>query len=89
MAIFVITHKVNDFGVWKKAYDEHESTREKFGIKEHFVLQSVDDSNNITVVGEGELEKVQEFLSSEDLKSAMSGAGVAGPPEIFIGENEK
>ncbi len=87
MAVFVISHKVNDFGAWKETYDAHESTREKFGIKDHYVLQSVEDANHVTVVGEG--ERVQEFLNSEELKSAMEAAGVAGPPEVFVGENKK
>lgn len=70
MAVFVVSHKVNDFGVWKSAFDSHSATREKFGIKEHFILQGTDDPNSVTVVGEGELGKIQEFLNSEELKSA-------------------
>ena len=89
MAVFVSNHRVNDFGAWKEAFDAHESTREKFGIKSSYVLRSVEDANHVIVVGEGELEKLQEFLNSEDLKTAMEAAGVAGPPEIFIGENTK
>ena len=49
----------------------------------------MEDANQVTVIGEGELERVQEFLNSEELKSAMEAAGVAGPPEVFVGENKK
>jgi hypothetical protein len=87
MAIFVIKHKVNDFGIWKKAYDEHQSTREQFGIKDHFVLQSVEDSSHVTVVGEAPQEQLGQFLDSPELKAAMKDAGVISAPEIFIGEN--
>ncbi len=88
MAIFVVNHKVNDFSVWKQAYDAHASTREKFGVKDHFVVQSLEDANNVTVVAEGELERIQEFMNSEELKSVMADAGVIGPPEVFIGDNK-
>ncbi len=89
MAFYVVNHKVNDFGAWKKVYDEFESTREQFGVKEHYALQSVDDSKHILVVGEGELDAIQKFLNSEDLKSGMEGAGITSPPEIFVGENKR
>lgn len=29
MVLYVVNHKVNDFAVWKKVYDEFESTREQ------------------------------------------------------------
>lgn len=89
MAIYVVNHKVNDFSAWKKVYDEFESTREQYGVKERYALQSVENPNNVLVVGEGKLEAIQKFLNSEDLKSGMAGAGIASPPEIFIGENKR
>ena len=89
MAFYVVNHKVNDFYAWKKVYDEFESTRAKYGVKEHFALQSVEDSNHVMVVGEGELEAIKKFLNSEDLRRGMENAGIAGPPEIFIGENKR
>ena len=61
---------------------------QKFGIADRFVLQAADDPNNVTVVGEGELGKIQEFLSSEDLKNALRNAGISGPVTIFVGENK-
>ncbi len=89
MAYYVVNHKVNDFGTWKKVYDEFESTREQYGIKEHYALQSEKDPNHVMVVAEGELEAIQKFLNSEDLKSGMENAGISSPPEIFVGENKR
>ena len=89
MAFYVVNHKVNDFAAWKRVYDEFESTREKFGVREHFALQSVEDANHVLVVGEGALDAIQNFLNSDDLKKGMGAAGIAGPPNIFIGENKK
>ncbi len=87
MAVFVVTHKVNDFAAWKGAYDSFNSKQVEHGIKDHYVLQSVDDPNNVLVVAEGELGKIQEFLNSEELKNVMAKAGVGGTPTIFVGEN--
>ena len=89
MAFYVINHKVKDFDSWKKVYDAFESTRERFGVKEHYTLQSVEDSSHVAVVGEGELEAVQKFINSEELKKGMGDAGIVGAPEIFIGENKR
>ena len=89
MAYYVVNHKVSNFNVWKKTYDEFEETRRNYGVKEHFALQSVEDSNHVMVVGEGELEAINNFLNSEELKKGMSNAGISGPPNFFIGENKK
>jgi hypothetical protein len=89
MAYYVVNHKVNDFRAWKKVYDEFESTRKRYGVKEHYALQSEEDPNHVLVVGEGELEAIQKFLKSEDLKNGMESAGIANPPEIFVGENKR
>ncbi|UCF64546.1 MAG: DUF3764 family protein [bacterium] len=89
MAYYVVNHKVNDFNAWKKVYDEFESTREQYGVKEHYALQSEEDPNHVLVVGEGELEAIQKFLNSEDLRSGMESAGIASHPEIFVGKNKK
>jgi hypothetical protein len=89
MSFYIVNHKVNDFAQWKKVYDEFESTREQFGIKEHYALQSADDPNHVLVVGQGELSAIKEFLHSEDLKQGMQHAGVSSEPQVFIGDNIK
>jgi hypothetical protein len=89
MAYYVVHHKVNDFGVWKKVYDEFGATRERYGVIEHYALQSTDNPNHVMVIGEGSLEAIQNFLQSEELKSGMQSAGIAGAPDIFVGEDRK
>lgn len=86
MAFYVVSHKVEDFSVWKKIYDAFEPTREQFGVKEHYALQSVDESNHVLVLGEGDLEAIKKYLDSEELKKGMGKAGVSGAPEIYIGK---
>lgn len=89
MAFYVVRHKVKDFDSWKKVYDGFESTREQYGVHEHYAIQSVDQPNEITVVGEGKMDAIQKFLHSSDLKTRMESAGVIGAPEIFVGNNKR
>ena len=85
MSFYVVSHKVADFGKWKKVYDAFESTRVKYQVKESMVLQAADDPNHVLVVGEGKLEAIQKFVASDDLKAGMKKAGIEGEPHVFIG----
>ena len=89
MAFYVVNHKVKDFAAWKRVYDEFESTREKYGVKEHYALQSVEDANHVLVVGEGTLDAINSFVNSDDLKKGMEAAGIASQPQVFIGEDKR
>lgn len=87
MAIYCVNHRVQDFTEWKKTYDEHQPWIREQGVKDHFVLQSLDDPNHVVVIGEGSVEDLQALMASDDLKAAMAEAGVVGAPDIFIGED--
>jgi len=89
MAYYVVSHKVEDFDSWKKIYDDFEKTRIQFGVKETFALQSVEDSKHVLVVGEGDLEAINKFLTSEELKTGMKNAGIKGLPDVFVGQNKR
>ena len=86
MAIYVINHKVENFENWKKAYDAFQHVAEGAGVKDHYVLASLDDPNHVVVIGEGAADDLRHFLASDGLKSAMVGAGVVGKPDIFVGK---
>ena len=85
MSFYVVSHKVDNFGKWKKVYDEFESVRQKFGVKEQLLIQASDDPNHVLVVGQGELDAIQKFISSEELKDGMKSAGVSSEPNLFVG----
>ena len=86
MSFYVVSHKVDDFGKWKKVYDGFESVRQKFGVKEQLLIQASDDPNHVLVVGQGDLDAIQKFISSEELKEAMKDAGVSSEPNLFVGD---
>ena len=87
MAYYVINHKVENFDAWKKVYDGFEETRKKFGVKEHYALRSAADANHVLVVGEGESAVIDKFLNSDELKNGMANAGIAGKPDVFVGDD--
>ena len=89
MAFYVVRHKVKDFDAWKKVYDGFESTRDQYGVHEHYAIQSSDQPNDIIVVGEGDMDAIQKFMHSSDLKTGMESAGIVGAPEIFVGSNRR
>ncbi len=89
MSFYVVSHKVKNYEKWKKVYDDFESARDEFGVKEQLLLQASDDPSHVLVVGEGQSGAIQKFVSSDELKEAMKNAGVSGEPNLFIGEKVK
>ena len=86
MSFYVVSHKVDDFGKWKKVYDDFETVRQKYGVKEQLLIQAFDDPNHVLVVGQGDLDAIQNFISSEELKAGMKDAGVSSEPNLFVGD---
>ena len=82
-----VRHKVSDFGNWKRAYDEFAPVRQEKGVTKATVHRDVSDPDIIIITHQfNDVEAARAFAGSEELKSAMVNAGVAGPPEIWFGE---
>jgi quinol monooxygenase YgiN len=83
-----VRHKVNDYGQWKRAYDEVASVRKAKGVTAASVHRDAKDPNTIIVTHQFQnLDAAMAFANSEDLKSAMMKAGVSGPPEFWFSED--
>ena len=88
MVTMFVKHDVNDYGNWKRAYDEFASTRKELGVTGASVHQSVNDPNELTVTHQfKDLNAATAFANSEELKAAMAKAGVAGHPDIWFTED--
>jgi len=48
MVRLFVRHKVNEYVVWRKAYDGFESARIKLGAKGHAVYRDIEDGNDVT-----------------------------------------
>jgi quinol monooxygenase YgiN len=85
MITMFVTHKVTDYAAWRKGYDAFEASRKKLGAQGHEVFRDLDDPNKVTAWHDFEtVEAAKAFASSEDLKTAMKGAGVVGAPTIWF-----
>ena len=83
MPYMLIRHKVQDYDRWKSAFDDHAPMRQAAGSKGGYLFRSADNPNEIVLIMEMEdLERARQFVGSDDLRQAMEGAGVTGPPEI-------
>ena len=88
MATTFVKHAVNDYGTWKRGYDDLASYRKEGGVIAASVHRDSEDSNMVIVMHQfGSMGEAQAFISSDDLKAIMQKLGVSGPPEIWISED--
>ena len=81
-------HAVSNYKNWKRVYDEVASLRKERGVTGASVHRDVNDPNTIIITHQfKDTNAATAFANSEDLKSAMMKAGVAGPPEFWFGED--
>jgi hypothetical protein len=82
-AAVVVTHAVESYDAWKRAFDAHAGARRSAGIIAAHINRHADNPNLLSVYMAGtDAAKLTAFLSSPDLAAAMVGAGVKGPPHI-------
>ncbi|WP_323768854.1 hypothetical protein [Marinovum sp.] len=81
----VISHPVEDYGVWRQVYDAFADEQQAGGVIMEQVFQDPGLPNNVLVLhGFESLEAAEAFLTSDKLKSAMEGAGVAAAPTVKV-----
>ena len=81
MTTMFVRHTVSNYSVWRKHYDEFNGIQKAKGVK----AQSADNPGDITVTHDfPDLETAQAFAKSDELKTAMRGAGVVGAPTIWF-----
>ena len=85
MPYVLIRHKVQDYAVWKLAFDEHGAARQAAGSKGGYLMRNADDPSELVIVLEwDDLGKARQFVQSDDLRQAMERAGVADQPDIYF-----
>ena len=79
----VVTHEVENYETWKRAFDQHASSRKSAGIVSTHINRDSAQPNLLSVYMAGnDPAKLASFLSSQELMSTMLDAGVKGPPRI-------
>lgn len=90
MTSIIVRHTVDDYDAWKPYFDDHESTRQEYGLRGYRLFADGEDPNDLTMVFDWDsMENAQAFLEESDLKEVMAEAGVVGEPEVsFVEELE-
>ena len=84
MGTLMIHHRVRNYEAWRPAYDAHEPMRNSADLTSGRVFRATDDPNDLVILFDmADRQKAQDFVASDDLKTAMQGAGVKGRPEIY------
>jgi hypothetical protein len=78
MPYVLIRHKVTDFENWKPIYDAHGPARKTGGSKGAPLFRDADNPNATVILFErSDLDRARRFAESQDLRQAMTRAGVA------------
>ena len=79
-----VSHKVKDFDAWFAGYTkEGRTTRAGYGMVERGMARGMDDPNMVYIVfAVTDMDKAKARITSEELKTLMTDAGVEGPPSI-------
>lgn len=79
----IVTHAVESYETWKRAFDGHAAARSNAGIVAAHINRSAENPELLSVyLAATDAAKLEAFLSSADLQATMKGAGVKGPPQF-------
>ena len=88
MPSLLIRHHVADYPAWKAVFDEHEAARRANGSQGGWLFRSADDPHEVLLLlAWDDLERARLFADSDDLREAMTRAGVTDRPDIWFLED--
>lgn len=85
MTTLFVRHLVADYATWRQVYDTFGPVQERFSVKAQAVYRAADNPNDVTITHEfPALEAAQQFAASDELRKAMTSAGIVGEPTIWF-----
>jgi heme-degrading monooxygenase HmoA len=85
MSYVVIDHKVKSFAKWKPLFDAHGKARKRAGCKGGRLYHVKGAPNHVVIVFKWDsTTNARKFIASDDLKTAMTNAGVVGKPKVMF-----
>lgn len=85
MAQLFVHHKVEDYGKWRKVFDESTAARTKFGMTGQQVFHTNADSNDVIILTSWpSVDQARAYAQSAEIKQAMQNAGVASQPNVLF-----
>ena len=88
MPCLLIRHHVADYPAWKAVFDEQGDLRRANGSQGSRLFRNAANPNEILLLLEwDDLERARLFADSDDLREAMTRAGVTDRPNIWFLED--
>lgn len=85
MPAVLIRHRVADFTIWKAVYDEFDFMRRAHGCQGWQLFRSDDEPDEMLILLTwDDLDRARLFAQSDDLREAMTRAGVADEPDLWF-----
>jgi hypothetical protein len=83
-------HDVADYDAWKRQFDAGAELRAKAGVIGYAIGRVTGSPNTVLVYLEAEtVDSLRGLMSSEEMKTSMSKAGVQGSPELSFFEGPR
>jgi len=84
-SFLIVQHTVQDFDVWKKAFDKHSTVRDEYHLSLIALGKDIDNPKNIvTIMSSTDTSNISNFLEKSDIEESMKNAGVTSEPKINI-----
>lgn len=89
MVTLFIKAKLNDYGNWKRVYDDFAPKREEKGVTGASVFRDADAPDTVTVIHQfASLTAARAFAGGEDIGATMVELGMEGRlPDIWFTED--
>ena len=85
MTHMIVKHHVADYAKWQEGFDKDRGIRKSNGSLGGQVFQSSSDPSEVFVLLEWDnIENLERFTQSAELKERMKKAGVSGKPDMYF-----
>ena len=85
MAHMFVRVTVENYEMFREAYDNAEAIRRSAGSTENTVYQAIDNPNEVTVRIEfPTADAAKEYSTSQELRECMQAVGIQGPPTVWF-----
>ena len=85
MPALLLRHKVTDYAAWEPIFREQDATRRAHGCRGVRPFRNASNPNEMLILLEwDDLERARLFAQSDDLREAMTRAGVVDEPDLWF-----
>lgn len=90
MPSIFISHAVEDYDNWKRAFDDHDEVRREFGQTGYRLFNVAEDRDQVALIVDFDSSaNARRFVEESDIEEVVADAGVSSEPEIqFLDEIE-